>query len=322
MTGHAIEKYVFEGGMEALKELKFPIGDVLEGRTDCDKSVLREAMAGIISAATGKRIDAGGTPALVHGRPYPKNAVMFSLSAIMLKAVDRETVTKKYALAHSIRAEKRIESEILRGGFGGIVRKLVLGVRIDEPCMMPVSEYLRRAVHIGESKWSLVNRRVEEGMVLLAVHEMVRLLRWDITSTIEAAINEINVTERTAKLVEDYTRKIMEAVPKQISTNVGESGWPPCIRHAIKYLYGGGNLNHTGRFMLASYLVKAGVSKEVICGHFVPAPDYNERVTSQQVEHIRRGKYIPPSCAKLETLGLCHRNRKCGSIRNPIQYRQ
>jgi len=68
-----------------------------------------------------------------------------------------------------------------------------------------------------------------------------------------------------------------------------------------------------------------GKSIEEIIVLFQNAPDYNEKVTRYQVEHLAglRGsgtRYSVPSCQKLLTQSLCFATEKCNGIRNPIQF--
>lgn len=58
--------------------------------------------------------------------------------------------------------------------------------------------------------------------------------------------------------------------------------YPPCVKHAIDMLEKGENLPHSGRFMLATFLLSKGQSIQQIAPLFKNAPDYNERVTLYQ----------------------------------------
>jgi len=110
---------------------------------------------------------------------------------------------------------------------------------------------------------------------------------------------------------------------------VAAEGLPPCIAALIDALGRGENLSHSARFALAafmcSYLLMLGRSVEEVvdevAGLFRAAPDYDEKVTRYQVEHIcglRGGmkRYAPPSCQWMKTNNLCTTN--CGA-KNPIQ---
>ena len=58
---------------------------------------------------------------------------------------------------------------------------------------------------------------------------------------------------------------------------------------------------------------------------FQNAPDYNEKITKYQVEHLagKKGsqtKYSVPACSKLVNENLCYATLDCRGITNPIQF--
>jgi len=85
---------------------------------------------------------------------------------------------------------------------------------------------------------------------------------------------------------------------------------PPCIERLIEDLQRGENLPHFARFALATFLTHAGWSVDQIVDLFRNAPDFDEKVTRYQVEHVagKRGggkRYAPPACARMRQEGLC-----------------
>ena len=101
---------------------------------------------------------------------------------------------------------------------------------------------------------------------------------------------------------------------------------PPCVRHLIDSLDEGKNVQHMGRFTLASFLLNIGTGEEDVVRLFKPATDFSERMTRYQVEHIggKRGgrtKYTCPMCTTLKTHGVCYKpDEICETIRNPLSY--
>jgi DNA primase large subunit len=101
--------------------------------------------------------------------------------------------------------------------------------------------------------------------------------------------------------------------------------YPPCIKHALEEMNNGINLPHSARLMLATYMLTVGKSVNEIVMLFQNAPDYNERITRYQVEHLAgiRGshkKYSVPSCQKLRNESLCFAIEECNGITSPIQF--
>src|SRR5207249_734425 len=101
---------------------------------------------------------------------------------------------------------------------------------------------------------------------------------------------------------------------------------PPCVRHLIDSLDEGKNVQHMGRFTLASFLLNIGTGEEDVVKLFKPATDFSEKMTRYQVEHIggKRGgrtKYTCPMCTTLKTHGVCYKpDEICETIRNPLSY--
>jgi DNA primase large subunit len=109
------------------------------------------------------------------------------------------------------------------------------------------------------------------------------------------------------------------------SYTVTTGEYPPCIKHAIDILEKGENLPHSGRFMLATFLLSKGQSVQQIAPLFKNAPDYNERVTLYQLNHLSGTsgsgtQYSCPSCEKLKTQSLCFATSDCDNIINPLQF--
>ena len=101
--------------------------------------------------------------------------------------------------------------------------------------------------------------------------------------------------------------------------------YPPCIKHAMEIINKGENLPHSARFMLATYMLAIGKSEEQVIEIFKNSPDYNEKITRYQVEHLAgmKGshiKYSVPSCDRLRTEDLCYAVKECENLINPIQF--
>ncbi|NDB52182.1 MAG: DNA primase, partial [Nitrosopumilaceae archaeon] len=117
-----------------------------------------------------------------------------------------------------------------------------------------------------------------------------------------------------ASLAKKFTVQIVETTEQ-----------PPCIKHALEILSKGENLPHSGRFMLATYLLNKGQAIEEIAPLFKNAPDYNEKITLYQLKHLAGNfgsgtKYACPSCEKLKSENLCFAIPECANIINPLQF--
>ncbi|KAG2471659.1 MAG: hypothetical protein NPMRD2_1360001 [Nitrosopumilales archaeon] len=177
-----------------------------------------------------------------------------------------------------------------------------------------------------EREWKLINRRVEDGMVFLTSHQAVRLIRMELYNHISSKIKSNNPPPITGYLKKQVDKLIILAkkfsVPRVESTE-----YPPCIKHAIDVLDKGENLSHSGRFLLGTYLLGIGQTVEQIAPLFKNAPDYNEKITVYQLNHLSgrsgsRTGYICPSCDKVKSNDNCYVTSDCDGIINPLQFKK
>ncbi len=263
----------------------------------------------------------------------PKEIFSFLLAIVLLKQSKSHTLIKRFALAESRRAERHLERDL---GNMYDQSRVDLAVRIiyelfsiqiqrrDDSFVIPVSDYLTHSVNFHEREWKLVNRRVQEGLVYLSSHETVRLIRTELGTYINSKI----VNSKTPEMIsgfEESVNKLVLLSKKFVTATVDTGEYPPCIKHAIETLEKGENLPHSGRFMLATFLLSKGQTVSQIAPLFKNAPDYNPRVTLYQLNHLSGTsgsgtQYMCPSCEKLKTQSLCFEIPACNGIINPLQF--
>ena len=263
----------------------------------------------------------------------PREIFSFLLAIVLLKLSGMHTLIKKFALAESRRAEKYLEKDlanisdesknqlairVINDLFSVQVKKL------DDHFVIPVSDYLKHSINFHEREWKLVNRNVENGLVYLSPHETVRLVRKELGTYINSKI----ISSKKPPMIpgfEDTVNKLVLLSKKFATYTVSTGEYPPCIKHAINTLEKGENLPHSGRFMLATFLLSKGQSIQQIAPLFKNAPDYNPRVTLYQLNHLAGTtgsgtQYTCPSCEKLKTQSLCFIIPECNGIINPLQF--
>ena len=263
----------------------------------------------------------------------PREIFSFLLAIVLLKLSGMHTLIKRFALAEARRAEKYLEKDLANISDES---KKELAIRIiddlfsvqveklDNYFVIPVSDYLKHSINFHEREWKLINRHVENGQVFLTPHETVRLIRKELGTYINSKI----INAKTPTMIpgfEGSVNKLVSLSKKFITFTVTTGEYPPCIKHAIKELEKGENLPHSGRFMLGAFLLSKGQSVEQIAPLFKNAPDYNERVTLYQLNHLAGTsgsgtKYLCPSCEKLKTQDLCFAIPECDNIINPLQF--
>ncbi|HJU13831.1 MAG TPA: DNA primase [Candidatus Nitrosotalea sp.] len=255
----------------------------------------------------------------------------FIVAVILLKAAGIQTLTRRFSLAEARRAERYLQQDL-----GPSRKNLELPLKIiqelfgvqvsveNDEFVIKAPDYLQRAVHFHEKEWKLVNRRVSAGLVHLTAHETVRLIRTELGQYIASRIQSISLPP-IPDTFKSRVQDLVSLASRFSDAVVVSSDYPPCVKHAIEVLEKGENLPHSGRFLLATFLLARGQTTDQIAPLFKNAPDYNERITRYQLEHIsgasgRGTKYSCPSCDKLRSENLCFAIPECDGIINPIQF--
>ena len=298
------------------------------------KSLIDKAFERILVAAEGKiyKSDLIENQVSKEGA-LPREVFSFLLAIVLLKLSGMNTLIKRFSLAEARRAEKYLEKD-LRNISDESKKELAIRIiddlfsvqvkKQDDFFVIQVSDYLKHSINFHEREWKLINRHVENGHVFLTPHETVRLIRKELGTYINSKI----VNAKTPPMYsgfEDSVSKLVSLSKKFFTVTVSTGEYPPCVKHAIEILEKGENLPHSGRFMLATFLLSKGQSVQQIAPLFKNAPDYNERVTLYQLNHLAGSsgsgtQYSCPSCEKLKTQNLCFAIPDCDNIISPLQF--
>jgi DNA primase large subunit len=191
---------------------------------------------------------------------------------------------------------------------------------------VPVPVYIEMVAGLREPGWRLVNREVQNGQVRVYASEIEDLLRERIRVVIRTR-GLPKVPAEVCALLSPAIERLTATLQHQMLRDLGpieESRYPPCIAALITALAAGTNLTHMGRFALTAFLHTIGLSTTQIVEVFQRSPDFDVERSLYQVEHIsgRSGtEYTPPSCATMETNGLCiGRDGLCDRIGGPLGY--
>ena len=265
----------------------------------------------------------------------PLEVFSFLIAVILLKLSNMITLIKRFSLAEARRAEKYLEQDLANSSDQSkkqqqlatkIIEELfaVTVTKQNEYFTIPVRDYLVHAINFHEREWKLVNRRVEKGQVFLSSHETVRLIRKELENYINTKIKSAGTPPMTQGF-DEPVRKLTTLAKKFVVPIIQTTEYPPCVKHAIAVLEKGENLPHSGRFMLATYLLGKGQTVAQIAPLFKNAPDYNARVTMYQLNHLSGSsgsaiKYSCPSCEKLKSQNLCFPVPQCDTVVNPLQF--
>jgi len=280
-----------------------------------------------------ERIESATNGKIYNTKLDSSDTFSFLIAIILLKLSGMNTLINRFSLAEARRAEKFLEKDLI-GNLDKTSEELAIKIirdifsvsvkKIKNYFVIPIPDYLRHAVNFHELEWKLVNRRVENGMVFLTPHEAVRLIRKELSGYIGSRIRAAN-TPSMHKGFEDKVNKLVGLAKKFTVSTTVSTEYPPCIKHAIDVLENGENLSHSGRFMLATFLLGRGQPIDKIALLFKNAPDYNEKITRYQINQIAgetggNTKYSCPSCEKIKSNDLCFAIPECDNIINPIQF--
>ena len=182
--------------------------------------------------------------------------------------------------------------------------------------LVPLGKYLTYTPRSTDYK--LANREVAAGKVKVSSHERVRMLEETVKKKIE---RELPIRAAFPEEIKAAGVRVLALLPKleSVVVKVGQENYPPCIRRMVEELALNVNLPHTARVALAIYLVKAGVATERVVDVFRGAPDFSEKTTHYQVEYLRTKGYNMPSCATMDSYGVCVAECRCGT---PLNYRE
>jgi len=264
----------------------------------------------------------------------------FPVSNLILSLVGEERARRRFALAEAKRAYELLRQEspekiehIASTTFRWNVKRLDLSLAkrlYDFALSLP--DFLRNSVHLREPRWNLPNRVLDHGFVYVTRDEAARLMEEEVRT---------KILERSRRTLDDVPKLLVPRVERARGLVIKWLGvptkyelpkvplpeaMPPCVRHLMDSLDEGKNVQHMGRFTLASFLLNIGTAEEDIVKLFKPATDFSERMTRYQVEHIggKRGgrtKYTCPMCTTLKTHGVCYKpDEICATIRNPLSY--
>ncbi len=271
------------------------------------------------------------------GRHYQIETASYALAILYLAGIAEPILTEKFALfeAQKVNAHLKQErnSEILleiAKAFNWSVEKKGDFLFVHFAKFLETST--RGRLH-HNSKWKLVNRIMEKGLVQVSPRELARLLQEDVKNQIEKSTKQElgtipdQIQNDINELKTDFLKRKpqFEAVVQEIKAQ--QSDYPPCIAALMKRATEGKHLSHVERFTLVTYLLRQGISVDTIVKMFSNVPDFKEEKTRYQVENLsgkRLGTepYMTYNCSSLQTHNICSgaTDPICRTIRNPLSY--
>lgn len=323
-----ISSFPFISEASEYVQKKYKLTDLIESRVyesarERGKKRVSQAISGEIKEPDIRRLDDRVNKEM--------ELLSYPFARILVSCIKDDFLIRRYALAEAKLAHSRLKNKpsdflmILGNEFN------IDAFLNDSQFKVYFADYISLAAGLRDSKWKLVNRRLDRGWVDITKEEFSRLLQEAIRNKILNSLPVASLRDDICKSLERYLIEIKSEVG-DIKSRFESEGFgavkpdcfPPCITHLIGNVQQGINLPHTARFALTSFLIKIGMSSEEVMKLYATSPDFSEEKTRYQVEHIAgHGKegYTPPSCSTMETYGNCHsRDKLCQSISHPLSY--
>ncbi len=269
-----------------------------------------------------------------------KDLRAFPLTIWFLKALNINVLTTRVInrtrdiLEAELRSTRTGSEDILSyAGAMGINCELSLD---EERYLIPVTQFITFSSRISGPRYRLVNQAVSNGKVLCSRELASKIIRESFVRKAFEAYSSItredavNNTGPAKEILDDLMKMIEErgiTQDVQLGT-VDYAIFPPCIKEYISQMKDGVNLPHMARFTLVSFLHKVGMNSDEIIALFRTAPDFKEKLTTYQVNHVTgqtsSTEYSPPKCTVLQSNHLCYRGEDtiCNSkwLKHPLQY--
>jgi DNA primase large subunit len=238
----------------------------------------------------------------------------YPIARILASCIADDFLIHRYALAEAMRARERLEGEGLAFVLD-IGAQLGFDVKNGKELKVHFSDFLRNSAQIKAKEWKLANQDLERGYVHGSKPRRLRLVQEAVRRRVEQEL-PLEVNDKILATLQDYTQEIWEELSKRKEkykaedfAKVSITRLPPCMRRFVSMLQSGQNLPHSARFALTAFLRAIGMGTEEIMKLFASAPDFDDRKTRYQVEHIT-GRisgtvYTPPECGTMKSYNVC-----------------
>ncbi|MEM0133968.1 MAG: hypothetical protein QXU18_01895 [Thermoplasmatales archaeon] len=204
----------------------------------------------------------------------------------------------------------------------------------DEKFLIPITSFLKNAVVFNDKELKLCNQELRNGYVVASKHVLSKIVREAFYRKYMQEVNEVvEFPPEVNLMLKPYVSEVISRglEIRQERANLGplnEKSFPPCLSEIIDQMKKGANVSHAGRFFLVTFLHRIGLPNDEILKYFGEVPDFAEKITKYQIEHItgtgRGREYSVPSCQTLGSLGLCYKERdplcSSGKISHPLSF--
>jgi DNA primase large subunit len=255
----------------------------------------------------------------------------YPIARMIVSAVADPAFVKRYAIAEAKKANERLKGEstefVMR-----VADELGLEVSTDDGGFsVDFADFLRFSATMRSKSWKLVNQRIRDGRVLINKFRLVRIIEQMLTERISSELPlEVNdeILQRFSREIGEIRQTLERRRKEQRAQGMGRLSivrFPPCMKKLLAMVRAGENVPHTGRFALVAFLHTLGMDSDEILETFSTAPDFDERKSRYQVDHITGEisgtEYTPPECSTMKSYGICFDpDALCNRIKHPLNY--
>ena len=257
----------------------------------------------------------------------------------ILKCIDESTLSSRFINEMRDYVVREAESNKDPDVLESIAQGTGLdATRLDETFSVHFVDFIRYSKKLTGNAYRLVFQPLSGGKVEVEPRILVNLYREKFVESSFKFLASIKKTEALAALspMEEFISSVKQEYlsrrkkEKVDLGNVDSSKFPPCINEYLKLMREGVNLPQMARFTLVSFLHKVGMNPSDIIALFRSAPDFNEKITTYQVNHIT-GEisgtvYSPPKCSVLLSNHICFKGEDplCNQewLKHPLRYYQ
>jgi DNA primase large subunit len=333
---HARYPY-FEDSREAVRNTEVSLAAAAR-----DEAITDRALSRIESALTDGAI---GEPE----REARSELLSYPIARVLVSLVDQPVLIHRYARAEATAARERFTSDLGRRELksapdsGLTIEDLLAEFDLEEKIRetsgagasgpnagyeMTVSAYLPLATDRREDEWRLVNRRLDDGWVVLTREDLLALFGEAVRKRVASGL-PLSVPEEIGGALEETEATIRERLAetdliRDIDTVVPEL-FPPCMQYLLDQVQKGEHLEHHSRFAITAFLSNIGMETDDIVSLYMVNPGFGEEITRYQTDHIK-GKtspteYSTPACATMQSYGDCvNMDDQCETISHPLAY--
>jgi DNA primase large subunit len=264
----------------------------------------------------------------------------YPTALMIISSIGDDRTRRRYALAEAKRASLllRLESpdKLLQIGVvsfnwdAHLTDRDIGGTHFE--LAVYFSDYIRNSARIHDLRWKLVNRVLSQGYVFLPREDFARLLEEEVQARVLEKTSGTKITlpkeleEHVSSLRSTIIARALSLTTEDMPRAVITDAIPPCMKNLLSLLQTSKHISHMGRFAMASFMLRVGMSEDDLLGMFKAFTDFDERIARYQVEHIAgnkgsRQKYTPPNCGTMQTHGLCvNPDDLCATVRHPLSY--